>query len=134
MATFKDSGGGVVHECYFRCTGKNHSSHLTAVVTRARLSDEKIAAYLKWCCIKYAEAVDLHGRTIVHVAASRGRLKLLLFLLSHPNVDVNFKDLESGFTALHRSLFYGQINCAVRLVQVMISLFNLHNFLVWHKE
>ncbi|KAK6626719.1 hypothetical protein RUM44_009195 [Polyplax serrata] len=106
-----------VHECHYRCDPGKHRSNLTAAVTKASLSDEKVAAYLKWCCVKYANAVDSNGRSVLHMAASTGRLKFLRFLLNHKNININCKDHESCFAPLHRSLFYGQLHCAVRLIQ-----------------
>lgn len=129
MATAKEGEGGFVHECYYQCNSRKHASNLTAVITKHNLSDEKVAAYLKWCCVKYAQALDSTGRSLIHVAAAKGRLKLLMFLLNHPNVNINCKDDESNYTALHRSLFYGQIHCAVRLIQVFRH-FHL-NFVEW---
>lgn len=117
MAASKESGSAVVHECFYRCNSR-HASNLTAAITKNTLTDEKVAAYLKWCCIRYSQAVDSTGRSLIHVAAAKGRLKLLTFLLGHRDVNINGKDQESMYSALHRSLFYGQLHCAVRLIQV----------------
>ena len=118
MATSKESVSAVPHECCYRCSFPRHATNLTAALTKASLTDEKVACYLKWCCVRFPQAVDSNGRTLVHVAASKGRLKLLTFLLGQQDVNINARDRESLYTALHRSLFYGQLHCAVRLIQV----------------
>ncbi|KAL0275010.1 UNVERIFIED_CONTAM: hypothetical protein PYX00_003000 [Menopon gallinae] len=117
MATGKEGSNAVIHECQVKCSSREHSSDLTAALTKGSLSDEKVAAYLKWCCIRYSKAWDSDGRNLVHMAASVGRLKLLNYLLKHKDININEKDKESHYTALHRSLFYGQIHCAVRLIE-----------------
>ncbi|KAF9426912.1 hypothetical protein BGZ94_005812 [Podila epigama] len=42
------------------------------------------------------------GATELHLAASRNDIALVKALLAHPKIDVNIKDVESGWTALHR--------------------------------
>ncbi|KAH9507256.1 hypothetical protein Btru_056735 [Bulinus truncatus] len=60
---------------------------------------------------------DVYGRTSLHLAASFGKLDTLEWLLEEKKVDINHKDLESGYAALHRALFYGQLSCARLLTQ-----------------
>ena len=57
-------------------------------------------------------------RTALHMAASCGKGDILEWLVKDHGVDVGAKDLESGWTALHRSFFYGYLDCAVKLLQV----------------
>lgn len=122
MASNKENvGSSVPHECFYRCNWPEHCSNLTAALSKASLTDEKVAAYLKWCCVRFPWALDTAGRSLIHVAVSKGRLKLLNFLLNHPDVNINAKDKESLYTPLHRSLFYGQLHCAVRLIQVPVT-------------
>jgi hypothetical protein len=42
------------------------------------------------------------GFTALHFACSRNRMGLLPLLFSIPGINPNIKDLESGYTALHR--------------------------------
>ena len=55
--------------------------------------------------------------------------EIVLWLLEEKKMDPNIKDLESGWTALHRALFYGQIAAARILINVrqgvcsLVSLF-----------
>lgn len=121
MASGGEDPETIVHECQVKCSSRKHSSNLTAALTKLSLPDEKIAAYLKWCCVRYSKAWDSEGRNLLHLAASLGRLKLLNYLLKHKDVNINERDRESHYTALHRSLFYGQLHCAVRLIQVRES-------------
>lgn len=132
MATVKDNIGGVVHECFYKCDSRKHSSFLTLAIIHSGLSDEKLVAYLKWCCAKYPQGIDSMGRSLTQVAASKGRLKLLLHLLKHKEVNINAKDQESSYSALHRSLFYGQLHCAVRLIQVIsLAFLNFSHFCLY---
>lgn len=68
--------------------------------------------------IKYEQVRDTFGRTVLHVAASCGRRDLCLWLLKTYAGNINLTDIESGYTALHRSIAYGYINVAVALMKV----------------
>lgn len=52
--------------------------------------------------------VDHLGRTVLHLAASEGKLDYVEALLSQKSLDVTKPDRESGWTALHRALYAGQ--------------------------
>lgn len=59
------------------------------------------------------------GRTALHMAASRGRNGLMEWLVRHSSdAFINARDRESGYTSLHRSIFYGQIHSAVTLMKL----------------
>ncbi|KAG0300673.1 hypothetical protein BGZ98_008987 [Dissophora globulifera] len=60
---------------------------------------------------------DLDGRTALHRAVATNDLDLVAALLRHPKLDVNAKDLESGWTALHRALYLGHLRIAMLLIQ-----------------
>ncbi|TYJ56674.1 hypothetical protein B9479_002604 [Cryptococcus floricola] len=58
---------------------------------------------------------DMYGRTVLHLAASSMTpLSYSFFqtLLRNPQIQVNLQDQESGYTALHRALFSGNIKAA----------------------
>ncbi|KAK8869660.1 hypothetical protein IAR55_000228 [Kwoniella newhampshirensis] len=58
---------------------------------------------------------DNLGRTVLHLAASSltpMSYTFLSILLRNPNISVNFQDQESGYTALHRALFAGNVRAA----------------------
>uniref|UniRef100_A0A2C9LAN8 BTB domain-containing protein n=1 Tax=Biomphalaria glabrata TaxID=6526 RepID=A0A2C9LAN8_BIOGL len=73
-------------------------------------------------CHSWMRQVDVFGRTTLHLAASFGKLDMLEWILEEKKVDLNQKDFESAWTALHRSLFYGQLNCARLLTQFNCDL------------
>ncbi|OCF36502.1 hypothetical protein I316_01751 [Kwoniella heveanensis BCC8398] len=58
---------------------------------------------------------DQFGRTVLHLAAASLTpiaYNFLNIILRNPNVSVNLQDIESGYTALHRALFVGNIRAA----------------------
>ena len=62
-------------------------------------------------------------RNVFHVAASCGNCDVLEYLYEKSNVSKNSlqsKDTESGWTPLHRAVYYGHIECAVFLYKVII--------------
>ncbi|KAI1625164.1 hypothetical protein EDD37DRAFT_628999 [Exophiala viscosa] len=64
-------------------------------------------------------ARDSFGRTLLHHAASSRSEDALAFvkaLLGMPFIDLYAQDLESGWTALHRALYFGNISIAHALM------------------
>lgn len=62
---------------------------------------------------------DAHGRTLLHHAvSSRGddALEFVKLLLQIPVLDLYVQDTESGWTALHRALYFGNIGAAQALM------------------
>ncbi|ORY24955.1 hypothetical protein BCR39DRAFT_545340 [Naematelia encephala] len=58
---------------------------------------------------------DAFGRTVLHLAAgilTQNAYTFFSILLRNPNISVNLQDYESGYTALHRALFAGNIKAA----------------------
>ena len=58
---------------------------------------------------------DRQGLTILHHAASSASESAVAFasiLLEHPLIDLHIQDFESGWTALHRALYFGNITIA----------------------
>lgn len=66
----------------------------------------------------FKQVLDSEKRSALHTAASCGRRDLCLWLIKNGKADRNLKDHESGYTPLHRSIFYGHINIAVCLIEV----------------
>jgi ankyrin repeat protein len=63
---------------------------------------------------------DSLGRTVLHRACSSlepSAIDYVRMLLDHPMINVNVQDTESRWTALHRSLYEGNIMAAVLLLQ-----------------
>jgi len=63
---------------------------------------------------------DFFGRTVLHLLCASddpAALDYLQLLLSHPSVNCNLQDQESGWTALHRALYAGQLYIALLLLE-----------------
>ncbi|XP_046673434.1 inhibitor of Bruton tyrosine kinase isoform X1 [Homalodisca vitripennis] len=105
--------------CTDKCKYKEHGKNITSVITKnSNISDYQLACYINSICKNYAQVVDDEGRNALHMAASCGRRDLCYWLVKVGQADINSKDQESGYTALHRSIFYGHISNAVSLIQM----------------
>ncbi|KAH7891012.1 hypothetical protein F5I97DRAFT_1964416 [Phlebopus sp. FC_14] len=65
-------------------------------------------------------AFDDLGRTVLHLACTStepASLEYVRMLLAHPTINVNFKDKESHWTALHRAIYAGNIEAAILLLK-----------------
>ncbi|KAG9493705.1 hypothetical protein GDO78_001529 [Eleutherodactylus coqui] len=101
-------------ECTVRCRSLQHALDVISVVTRG--SEQQIKAFLSSYCCNATTLKDDFGRNVVHISASCGK-KGVLEWLAAKGVDLTVKDKESGWTALHRSVFYGHIDCALTLLK-----------------
>ncbi|XP_037129472.1 inhibitor of Bruton tyrosine kinase isoform X1 [Syngnathus acus] len=102
-------------ECTPKCRSLQHANEVTAAITSG--SEGQLRAFLTSHCHNAATLRDEFGRTALHLAASLGKKALLEWLLENKKADLTVKDKESGWTALHRSVFYGQIHCLLSLVK-----------------
>lgn len=62
---------------------------------------------------------DRQGRTVLHLAASstsEHATSFALALIEHPAVDLYVQDYESGWTALHRALYVGNVTVARAII------------------
>lgn len=105
-------------KCTPKCRSKQHADEVVAAITSG--SESQLRAFLTSHCHNAATLRDDYGRTALHLAASLGKKALLEWLLESKNADLTVKDKESGWTALHRSAFYGQIHCLISLVKVSV--------------
>ena len=106
------------HDCVLgRCTSVQHGGQLVAAAT-TRVSGAHLAAYMRWLCGTCGRVTDSAGRTALHVAASCGHRAVAHWLVRRADAGIDVRDLESGYTALHRSIFYGQIHVATDLIKV----------------
>ncbi|XP_063772958.1 inhibitor of Bruton tyrosine kinase isoform X2 [Pseudophryne corroboree] len=101
-------------ECTMRCRSLQHALDVISVVTRG--SEQQIQAFLSSYCCNATTLKDDLGRNVVHIAASCGKKRVVDWLAAK-GVDLSVKDKESGWTALHRSIFYGRIDCALSLLK-----------------
>ncbi|OLL23111.1 BTB/POZ domain-containing protein 1, partial [Neolecta irregularis DAH-3] len=60
---------------------------------------------------------DWKGCTLLHIAATDGKVDYLTALLNHPAVDSRLQDEESRWTALHRALYHGKLECGMVLLR-----------------
>lgn len=63
---------------------------------------------------------DHLGRTVLHLVCSSqepSSIDYLHALLSHPSVNINLQDFESGWTPLHRALYLGNLLPALILLR-----------------
>lgn len=116
--SIKDS----LRDCTDKCVSLQHADFLGAVVTLREPSDKDVASSLSLFCGNVGSLVDSSGRYLLHLAASVGRKELAQWLVQKCGANLNAQDRESGYTPLHRSIFYGQLNVAVALAQMGADL------------
>ncbi|XP_016342555.1 inhibitor of Bruton tyrosine kinase-like [Sinocyclocheilus anshuiensis] len=101
-------------DCTPKCRSVRHAEEVIAALTSG--SEDRLQGFLSVHCHNAATLRDEFGRTALHLAASLGKRDLLQWLLDSKHADMLVKDKESGWTALHRSAFYGQIHCLLGLI------------------
>ncbi|XP_067305417.1 inhibitor of Bruton tyrosine kinase isoform X2 [Pseudorasbora parva] len=104
-----------VPDCTPKCRSERHADEVISALTSG--SEGCLRSYLSVHCHNAATLRDEFGRTALHLAASLGKRDLLQWLLDCKHADMLAKDKESGWTALHRSAFYGQIHCLMSLIK-----------------
>jgi len=101
-------------DCTVKCSSNQHASQLITAVTKS--ASWQAILFLSRCH-NFGLVSDELGRTVLHVAASCGSsLSVIKFLVKYSNLSA--QDAESGWTALHRALFYGQLSTARFLITV----------------
>ncbi|KFV76756.1 Inhibitor of Bruton tyrosine kinase [Dryobates pubescens] len=108
-------------DCTSKCRSLQHALDVISVVTRG--SEGQIKAFLSSYCYNAATIKDAFGRNVIHLASSCGKKGVLDWLAESKGVDLLAKDEESGWTALHRSIFYGYIDCVLSLLKHGVSLY-----------
>ena len=94
------------------------------------MSEPELLAWLGRHCYAPGRCRDPQGRSLLHVAASRGLTRLLAWLLKYKEAALNGKDAESGYSALHRAIFYGQIRTVVFLIKQGELTFYMSHLLI----
>lgn len=105
----------VTADCTPKCRSLQHALDLISVMTKGTEGQNKV--FLSSYCYNATSLKDGFGRTVLHMAASCGKKSVLGWLLERKGSDPSVKDKESGWTALHRSIFYGHIDCAMFLLK-----------------
>ncbi|KAI4468430.1 btk-binding protein-related [Holotrichia oblita] len=108
-------------DCADKCKSKEHGNTLCSSLTKRDITDAELCAYFNQICFCCEAVRDAFGRTTLHLAASVGRANVVKWLLKRKQININARDFESGYTALHRSIFYGKINAAVALLHAGAS-------------
>ncbi|XP_028903554.1 inhibitor of Bruton tyrosine kinase [Ornithorhynchus anatinus] len=108
-------------DCTSKCRSTKHAVDILSVVTRG--SEGQIKAFLSTYCYNAATIRDTFGRNVLHLASSCGKKGVLDWVADTKGVDLSTKDKESGWTALHRSIFYGHIDCVWSLLKRGVSLY-----------
>ncbi|XP_022089803.1 inhibitor of Bruton tyrosine kinase-like [Acanthaster planci] len=101
-------------DCTLRCRSSRCASNLISVITRG--TPHQIKTYLGGACQNAGHVADACGRTTLHMAASLGKFEIIDWLVKEKHASLGAEDLESGWTALHRSIFHGQVIAAVYLI------------------
>ncbi|KAM4865640.1 inhibitor of Bruton tyrosine kinase isoform 1-T2 [Thomomys bottae] len=109
-----------IPDCTARCRSLEHALDILSVITKG--SENQIKAFLSSHCYNAATTKDAFGRNALHLASSCGKKGVLDWLMEK-GVDPLVKDKESGWTALHRSIFYGHIDCVWSLLKHGVSLY-----------
>ncbi|XP_019507453.1 PREDICTED: inhibitor of Bruton tyrosine kinase [Hipposideros armiger] len=103
-----------IPDCTFKCRSLKHALDVLSVVTKG--NENQIKAFLSSHCYNAATIKDAFGRNALHLVSSCGKKGVLEWLIEK-GVDPLVKDIESGWTALHRGIFYGHIDCVWSLLK-----------------
>ena len=106
-------------ECTSNCLSKQHAKYLISAFTIENV--ETLKTIIKQRCSNPLRNSDILGRTILHICASVGRYDVLSWLCDEWKIAniLQTKDKESGWTALHRALYYGHIDCAIIIYKLV---------------
>ena len=106
-------------DCGRRCCSKNHAAELIAAVTKGTTKQAKL--FLSKC-FNAGTVRDRFGRTALHIAVSCGKRELVEWLIEEHKANVKATDHESGWSSLHRAVYYGQL--PVIKVLLLVSMPN----------
>ncbi|KND02644.1 uncharacterized protein SPPG_01731 [Spizellomyces punctatus DAOM BR117] len=60
---------------------------------------------------------DGEGNTVLHIAVASGNVEAVNIILQCPKLNVNVQDTESGYTALHKALYDGNLSLALHILR-----------------
>ena len=112
-------GGERDTECTPECASPAHSG---VILTSVALGNLRLLQHCSSLCSNSWRIIDGFGRSPLHVAASRGHTHIVEWLVSRKKVAMDTGDRESGWSALHRSVYFGELGTAVALVKVCALL------------
>ncbi|CAF0926643.1 unnamed protein product [Adineta ricciae] len=103
-------------DCTPKCRSTTHYLDLIRIASQS-IPVQVILNYL--CrCGNCAKGHDKYGRTLLQIcSALPDKWPVIDWLLKQKKVDINSKNLESGYTALHYSVFYGRIDNTINLIK-----------------
>ena len=96
--------------------------HAAVVLGSVALGNHRLVQHCASLCSNYCRITDNSGRSPLHVAASRGHTHIVEWLVARKRVAVDTVDGESGWSALHRSVYFGELGTAVTLVKVCVGV------------
>ena len=112
-------------DCTRKCVSRKHADEVFSAISHGSEFEDRVVKLLS-TCYNVANNKDSSGRTALQIAASFGRIKILLWLLSHDvHAHVDTKDEESGYSALHRAFYFGQLQAARVLLNYNANLFQI---------
>lgn len=113
-------------DCTYKCRSAQHTREMIIAASQPVIEAD-LVAWIGRHCYGPGRTRDPQGRSLLHVAASRGLTRLLAWLLKYKEAALNGKDTESGYSALHRAVFYGQIRTVVFLIKQGANLWLTDN-------
>lgn len=102
-------------DCTSECSLPQHANVVLCCVALGNL---KLLQHCSSLCGNPFCITDQFGRNALHVAASKGHLHIVEWLLAKKRVSVDLCDFESRWGALHRSIYFGHLGVAVALIKV----------------
>jgi hypothetical protein len=98
--------------------------NLELIIIKFTNLDEATLIYLATfgICENPGRVVDAQGRLVIHLAASIGKRLVCEWLLRFKGAAINTRDIESGYTPLHRSILHGHVD--VVRIHLTIKIFN----------
>ena len=113
---FKQAWGGDRDmECTPECASPSHAG---VILTSVALGNLRLLQHCSNLCSNAWRISDGFGRSPLHIAASRGHTHITEWLVARKKVAMDTVDKESGWSALHRSVYFGELGTAVSLVKV----------------
>ena len=92
----------------FQLARENRHQEILALIEDTRIVDDDAVMLL-------INERDDRGRTALHIAATHGCNEAVVILL-RSSADHALLDWESGWTALHRALYFGHFRAALLLI------------------